>query len=241
MSPSGKNQKRKDKRSIRPRIPIIPRIPRPYWNKRGTNLERRFKKGNGKVRKWIQKHKRNKHYIFSSPQQNTITQKTSVCKNQLSLSTTKRRPYRVRITVGGNLVKYDGDRSAPCSDVTTIKTHWNSTISTKQARYLILDITNFYLQQDLDEFVYIFIEAHLLPEYFIKQYNLQDKIYDGKLYAEVIKGMYGLPQAGAIAYQGLVQHLAPYGYEPSTVTPGLWLEKKLNLIFTLVVDDFRIK
>jgi hypothetical protein len=52
--------------------------------------------------------------------------------------------------------------------------------------------------------------------------------------------MYGLPQAGKLANDQLRKFLAPYGYAPCTVTPGLWTHLHSNLMFTLVVDDFGI-
>jgi hypothetical protein len=44
-----------------------------------------------------------------------------------------------------------------------------------------------------------------------------------------------------MAYKGLVKHLKPHSFEPSTVTPGLWFDNKSNTSFTLVVDNFGIK
>ena len=53
--------------------------------------------------------------------------------------------------------------------------------------------------------------------------------------------MYGLPQAGHIANDQLVTFLAPHGYHPVPITPGLWKHDTRDLFFTLVVDDFGIK
>ena len=53
--------------------------------------------------------------------------------------------------------------------------------------------------------------------------------------------MYGLPQAGRLAFNDLVQYLAPYGCAHVQHTPGVWINKKQNITFTLVVDDFVIK
>ncbi len=55
------------------------------------------------------------------------------------------------------------------------------------------------------------------------------------------KGMYGLSQAGRIAYDNLVNNLAPYGYHPCKHTAGLWKHESRPTTFTLVVDDFGIK
>jgi hypothetical protein len=48
--------------------------------------------------------------------------------------------YRVRLTVGGNLIQYPGDVSTRSADLTTSKCLWNSTISTDGARYMCLDV-----------------------------------------------------------------------------------------------------
>ena len=53
--------------------------------------------------------------------------------------------------------------------------------------------------------------------------------------------MYGLKQAGIIAYMELTKHLDKFGYHPVRDTPGLWKHNTRATIFTLVVDDFEIK
>jgi hypothetical protein len=53
--------------------------------------------------------------------------------------------------------------------------------------------------------------------------------------------MYGLPQAGKLANDRLRKFLAPAGYVPCTVTPGLWHHQHSNLMFSLVVNDFGIR
>jgi hypothetical protein len=61
---------------------------------------------------------------------------------------------------------------------------------------------------------------------------------DGHVYAEIRKGMYGLPQAGKLTNDRLRNCLEPYGYIPCGVTPGLWKHAESDIMFTLVVDDF---
>ena len=51
-------------------------------------------------------------------------------------------PHRIQITAGGNLVNYNGDASVPTADLDTAKLHWNSIISTENARYMCLDLKN---------------------------------------------------------------------------------------------------
>jgi hypothetical protein len=53
--------------------------------------------------------------------------------------------------------------------------------------------------------------------------------------------MYGLPQAGILAYDQLVRHLSTYGYAPCTHNPCMWSHTTRDITFCLVVDNFSIK
>ena len=63
----------------------------------------------------------------------------------------------------------------------------------------------------------------------------------GFVYVKIVKGMYGIKQAGIIAHKALIHHLSPFGYHPARHTPGLWQHETRDTIFTLVVEDFSIK
>jgi len=71
----------------------------------------------------------------------------------------KQDPYRIRITVGGNQIIFKEDKSSPTCDIVTIKMHWNSVNSTPNAKYATLDVKDFYLQNDLEEYEYMFFYA----------------------------------------------------------------------------------
>ena len=62
----------------------------------------------------------------------------------------KEDPNRIRIAVGGNLITYQGSTSTRTVDLTTSKLLWNSVLSTKDAKYMCIDIKNFYLTAALD-------------------------------------------------------------------------------------------
>jgi hypothetical protein len=53
--------------------------------------------------------------------------------------------------------------------------------------------------------------------------------------------MYGLPQAGILANNLLIERLDAFGYYPVEFTPGLWRHKWRPIVFSLVVDDFGVK
>ena len=105
----------------------------------------------------------------------------------------KADPNQIRTTVGGNLIFYPYDKSLPTADITTVKLHINSTISTSDTRYACIHIKNMYLNSTMKEPEYMFIEAKYIPQEFIQEYKLHDKIHNGKIFLLINKGIYGLP------------------------------------------------
>ena len=57
----------------------------------------------------------------------------------------------VRLTVGGDKRTFDGPVSTPTSDLMTSKLHWNSIISNPDAKYLVVDVKNFYLNNPISK------------------------------------------------------------------------------------------
>ncbi len=61
------------------------------------------------------------------------------------------------------MINYDGNASVCTANLDTAKLHWNSVISTENARYMCLDIKNFYLTAALEYFEYMKIPLALFP------------------------------------------------------------------------------
>jgi hypothetical protein len=85
------------------------------------------------------------------------------------------------------------------------------------------------------------INLSSLPQETIEKYDLIKLSQDGKVYIEIQKGMYGLPQAGILANELLQRNLAKDGYRPTQHTHGLWTHDTRPISFLLVVDDFGVK
>jgi hypothetical protein len=153
----------------------------------------------------------------------------------------KKERERVRLTVGGDRLDYSGDVAMPTADITTFKILINSTLSTKDAAMMMMDIKNYYLGTPLPWFEYMKMLLSRFPEEIIQKYNLTDLAVNGCVYIEIRKGMYGLKQAGLLANQLLQTRLAPFVYYRARHTPGLWLHKTRPISFTLIVDDFAVK
>jgi hypothetical protein len=99
--------------------------------------------------------------------------------------------------VGGNLIQYPGDVSTRSADLTTSKCLWNSTISTEGAKYICLDVKNFYLGTPMDSFEYMCIPIKLIPQEIIVQCKLLPLV-QMVMRILVQKGMYDLPQPGIL-------------------------------------------
>jgi hypothetical protein len=153
----------------------------------------------------------------------------------------KADPYRIRYTAGGDRIDYPGITTTPGAEMTTVKLHLNSTISTDNARFMCTDVKDFYLNTEMERYEYMWIPIAMLNQTIIDAYDLKDLIVHGRVLVEIQKGMYGLPQAGRLAYDKLVAHLAPHGYHPCRRTPGLWRHDTRPVTFCLVVDDFGVK
>ena len=154
----------------------------------------------------------------------------------------KKEKNRTRFVVGGNRINFPGDVATPTAEMLVAKILFNSVVSTKGAKFMTADISNFYLNTPLPRPEYIRLNIKDIPDEIINEYKLRDKATkDGYIYIEVTKGMYGLPQAGLLANKLLEKRLNKNGYYQSKLVPGLWKHEKRAIQFTLVVDDFGVK
>ena len=104
-----------------------------------------------------------------------------------------------------------------------MKLHLNSVISDadKGARYMCIDIRNFYLGTDMKFYQYMRIHRKDFPEVILSKYDIP---FDsrGYAYCETRKSMYGLREAGALAHEQLIEDLDKFRCHPANSTPGLW-------------------
>jgi hypothetical protein len=69
----------------------------------------------------------------------------------------------------------------------------NSVISTKDARFMTMDISNFYLMTPLHHPEFILLKLNNIPDEVIKEYKLKEKATkNGSIYIKAKRGMYGL-------------------------------------------------
>jgi hypothetical protein len=152
----------------------------------------------------------------------------------------KAKSKRIRYTVGGNLLTYEGNASTKTADLTTCKILFNSIVSTPGCKCLTADLKDFYLNTRLETNEYMRIPVADIPPQVMEHYNLKPLIQDGYVYVEIGGGMYGLIQAGAIANKKLVKTLLDNDYHQMEHTPGLFRHTTRPIWFTLTVDDFAV-
>ena len=61
----------------------------------------------------------------------------------------KKEKNRTRFIVGGDKMDYPGEVATPTADMLVAKILFNGIISTKVARFMTIDISNFYLMKPL--------------------------------------------------------------------------------------------
>ena len=104
------------------------------------------------------------------PKTNKITYANMVCDYR----PLKVEKHRVRLTVGGDNLEYPNDASSPEANLLDTKLILNSTISDckKGARFVTIDIKDFFLQSTVPELEYMKIHSKYFPAT-IKKISIQ--------------------------------------------------------------------
>ena len=121
-------------------------------------------------------------------------------------------PNRAILVVGGYKIKSPIDCGTPTAYLFTVKLLFYSVVSTKVAKFFMLDIKNFYRNTPMERFEYRRLKMEDIPENVIEKYKLKAKEEYGQVYADIVKGMYGLLQAEIVAQKLLEKLLKNKGY-----------------------------
>jgi hypothetical protein len=89
-----------------------------------------------------------------------ITHRQIVC----DYCSEKKDPYRTHITMGGNLVNYPDDCGTPTAGLLTAKLMFNSIISTPNAKFMMINIKDYYLMTPMDHYEYFRMKLELFPQ-----------------------------------------------------------------------------
>ena len=81
----------------------------------------------------------------------------------------KKEKNRTRFTVGGDRIDYPGEVATPTADMLVAKILFNSVISTKGARFMTIDILNFYIITPLKRHEFIRINLRYILDEIITE------------------------------------------------------------------------
>ena len=84
-------------------------------------------------------------------------------------------------------------------------------MSCRGTKFIIFDIKIFHLNTP-PRYEYVCVKLSDIPEKFITAYTLPQFTKDDRIYFEIRKGVYGLPQAGNLANNILAKKLNAEGY-----------------------------
>mgnify|MGYP001194173132 CR=1 FL=1 len=99
-------------------------------------------------------------------QQNQVPEGRKVTHARLAVDHRpgKSDPNRTRLTVGGNLLSFEGDLCTETTDSMSIKMSLNSALSTKGAKFMTVDMKNFCLGTPMDVHEHMKIKCDLMPQ-----------------------------------------------------------------------------
>ena len=77
--------------------------------------------------------------------------------------------------MGGDCINYPGDCGTPKADLLTVKILLNSIVSTMGAKFMTINIKDFYLMTPMGRPKYLRMKLELFPQDIVEQYRLDSK------------------------------------------------------------------
>ena len=117
------------------------------------------------------------------PQDIKVTYSRILC----NIRPQKKETHRLQLTVDSEKLTYDVPVFNPTAYLTMSKIHCNSVLSTPDAKYIILDVKNLYLNNIMKKGEYYKISIKLIYQEIIDKYDLDNKQIYGYIYVRVEK------------------------------------------------------
>jgi hypothetical protein len=116
--------------------------------------------------------------------------------------------------VGGDRINYPGKVATLTIEMLVAKMLFNSVISTKDAQFMTMDMSNFYLMIPLHHAEFIRSKLSDIPNEVVNEYKLREKATkNSSIYIRAKCSMYGLPQAGLLTNELLKKCLNKHRYQ----------------------------
>ena len=97
----------------------------------------------------------------------------------------KEYPYRKCLIVGGDLINYTGDVGISTEDMITSKLLFNSVLSTKYSKLMVINNNIFYLNTPTYQYDYTRLPIGIIPQGIIDEYKLTNKVKNAFIMCEI--------------------------------------------------------
>jgi hypothetical protein len=98
----------------------------------------------------------------------------------------KTETHQTKLKAGGDRINYPEDVGTPTADMTLIKMMLNSVISTRGAKFVMVDIKEFYLNTPMKRYEYMHIKITDIPLEIIEEYKMHEIVtYDGYISCKI--------------------------------------------------------
>ena len=114
----------------------------------------------------------------------------------------KSEPWRIRLVVGGDKLKYAYDTGTPATNLVETKKILNSIIlnAHKGDRFMSFDLKDMFLKTPMKQSEYMKRKMKYFLSDIINKYNLNNIVHNEYIYIKIKRGVYGLKQAAILAY-----------------------------------------
>jgi len=153
---------------------------------------------------------------------------------------------RVRGTIGGDKLNFEGATSANTADYVIFKNLISATLHDVKyvdpnTRFINTDMVDFYLASPMEESAYMMVPLKDIPMSIFNDYDLTKRAKHGKVYFKVLLTMYGHPASGRLSNKLFFKTIESAGYYEDPIVPAIIRHLSLPTIGGLVVDDCGLK
>ena len=153
---------------------------------------------------------------------------------------------RVRGTIGGDKLGFEGATTANTADYVIFKNIISATLHdvkyvNPDTRFINTDMVDFYLASPMEEAAYMMVLLKDIPMSIVNDYDLTKRARHGKVYFKVLLTMYGHPASGRLSNKLFFKTIESAGYYEDPIIPAIIRHVSLPTVGGLVVDDCGLK
>ena len=114
------------------------------------------------------------HFITKEQVPGNRFRDVTYIKFECTVRNEKAEKHRTRLVIGGNCIKNAGDLETSTVEMLLVKIMLNSVVSTPGAKFISINIFNFYLNTLMLRYEYMKLKLSNLPDKIIQDYKLRN-------------------------------------------------------------------